>query len=325
MIAILLAGIASVWGALFYMTTMPATSHDSDAPPLSSAERLAAQRLQRDVLHLATTIGPRNDEHPDAYRGTASHITRQLEEMGYTPSAYPFETQQGTWPNIEVTIEGTERPGAIVLFAAHYDSCHETPGADDNASGVATLLEMARQLAGAPAPHTIRLVFVANEEPPHFQHDSMGSLVYARMARERGDDIRVMYSLEMLGYFSDAPGSQHYPPLLSSFYPDTGNFVAFATTLEHRDVTTASVALFREHATIPSEGFTGPRATPGIDYSDHWSFWQEGYPAILVTDTSFFRTPHYHKATDIPMTLDYERMARTTTALVELAKRFPTQ
>ena len=307
-----------------YCTSMPGRSHEGSAAALTERERHAARRLEQDVTHLATTIGPRNDEHPESYKAAAAYLVQQLEEAGHAPKSYPVETPTGTWPNLEVTIEGSERPEAIVLFAAHYDSCHETPGADDNASGVATLLEMARQLAGSGAPHTIRLVFVANEEPPHFQRATMGSLVYAQMARARHDDIRVMYSLEMLGYFDDTPGSQHYPPLLASFYPDTGNFVAFATTLANRDVTATSVEIFRDHATLPSEGFTGPASTPGIDYSDHWSFWQAGYRAILVTDTSFFRTPHYHKPTDTPETLDYERMARTTSALVELARRFPT-
>jgi hypothetical protein len=321
-IGALLAAILGGLALLISCTSMPGTSHEGESPAIVDTELATHDALRAHVEMLATTIGPRNDEHPDAYLAAQSYIEAQLGTYGYTDiTRQPVETPNGTWHNIEVVIPGVTTPEEIVLFAAHYDSCHDTPGADDNASGVAGLLEMARLLKASKPAHTIKLVFLANEEPPHFKTATMGSVVYARAAKARSDDIRMMYSLEMIGYFDDEPGSQHYPALLSSFYPDRGNFIAFVSTMTYRKETREAVAHMREVAKLPIEGFAGPASTPGIDFSDHWSFWQAGYPAILVTDTSFFRTPHYHEPTDTAETLDYVRLAHLTLALVDLSQQ----
>ncbi len=206
-------------------------------------------------------------------------------------------------------------------MGAHYDTVLDSPGADDNASGVAALLAIARELASRPQPpaRTVRLVAFANEEPPHFQTPRMGSLVYARRARERGDRIVAMLSLESIGYYSDAPGSQRYPLfLLGWIYPSRGDFLAFVGDVGARALVRRAIASFRRHAALPSEGAAVPGFVPGVLWSDHWSFREAGYPAIMVTGTAPFRNPHYHEPSDRPETLDYDRLARATAGLARV-------
>jgi Zn-dependent M28 family amino/carboxypeptidase len=218
-----------------------------------------------------------------------------------------------------------------IVIGAHYDHLGEggnrsslSPddkgihnGADDNASGVAVLIELARLVRSG-----VRFVAFANEEAPYFLGPEMGSFVYAR---ERGAKVRAMFSLEMLGYYSDVPGSQNYPAPLSMFYPDRGDFIAFVGDLGARSLVRRSIGSFRKHAKFPSEGLAAPSFIPGIAWSDHWSFRKHGYPAVMITDTAFYRYPHYHRASDTPDKLDYERMARVTLGLAEMLNEFAHQ
>jgi Zn-dependent M28 family amino/carboxypeptidase len=184
------------------------------------------------------------------------------------------------------------------------------PGANDNGSGVAAMLALARRFAGKPAQHTLRFVAFVNEEPPYFLTGQMGSFVYAGRCKAHGDRISAMISLETIGYFSDAPHSQTYPaPGLGVFYPSIGNFIGFVSNVPSRHLLRRAIALFRKHANIPSEGAALPAFIPGVSWSDQWSFWQHGYPGIMITDTAPFRYPHYHSATDTPDKLDYDRFA----------------
>jgi hypothetical protein len=213
-----------------------------------------------------------------------------------------------TCHNIEAEIRGA-RP-EIVVIGAHYDSVFGSPGANDNGSGVAALLALARRFAGKPTGQTLRFVAFANEEPPYFQTEQMGSLVYARQCKARGDQISAMISLETMGYFSDAPGSQTYPSLgIRPFYPSTGNFIGFVGNIRSRALLHRAILLFRQQAKLPSEGGALPSFLPGVGWSDQWAFWQCGYPAFMITDTAPFRYPHYHEATDTPDKLDYDRFA----------------
>jgi Zn-dependent M28 family amino/carboxypeptidase len=193
---------------------------------------------------------------------------------------------------------------------SHYDSVVGTVGANDNASGVAATLELARLLKGNKLRRTVRFVFFVNEEPPYFQTEQMGSLVYAHQLRRDGIPVAAMISLETIGFYSDARGSQKYPALVSLFYPSRGNFIAFVGNDESRDLVRRAVRRFRESARFPSEGIAGPPTLPGVGWSDHWSFWQEGYPAIMITDTAVFRYPYYHTALDTADKVDFEKMAR---------------
>lgn len=293
-------------------STPPAVVHDPPPSPMVISD--VASRSKAHVVELAEAIGPRNDKHPQSYMQAQSYIQRTLStHVKPAPHArlalHPVETSQGTWQNIELTLKGTQPELPAVVLGAHYDTYADTPGADDNASGVASLLELHRWLSAQPqATRTIRLVFFANEEPPHFQNKSMGSTHYATMAKARGDRILAMFSLEMLGYYKTEPGTQSYPSILSLFYPDEGNFLAFVSSWDYNAIANQSTDLFAAHSKLPVESYAGPTIA-GTDYSDHWSFWQQGYPGIMITDTSFLRTPHYHQLTDTPQTLDYTRMA----------------
>ena len=180
---------------------------------------------------------------------------------------------------------------------------------------MAATLALARAFAGRHGERTLRLVFFVNEEPPHFQTASMGSWVHARRCRQRGEKVVAMLSLETIGYFSDEAGSQRYPAPFSLFYPSTGDFIAFVGNYASRRLVREVVGSFRRRARFPSEGGALPGFIPGIGWSDHWAFWQEGYPALMVTDTAPFRYPYYHSVYDTPDRLDYDRMARVVSGL----------
>jgi Zn-dependent M28 family amino/carboxypeptidase len=177
------------------------------------------------------------------------------------------------------------------------------------------VIEIARALRGARLPRTVKMVAFVNEEPPFFYFGEMGSRVYARAARARGDDIRVMLSLEMLGCYSDEAGSQAYPPLLGLFYPEAGDFIAFVSNLRSRRALKEVVRAFKGGSDFPVEKLASPGIVPGVSWSDQLSFWREGYPGVMVTDTAFYRYRHYHSATDTPEKIDYVKMGRVVEGL----------
>jgi Zn-dependent M28 family amino/carboxypeptidase len=281
---------------------------------ISSAARLSPEdidlraELKSDVQTLAGEIGERNMGHYGQLNAAADFIEDSFSRAGLHPRQDSYEVRGQACHNIEAEIPGT-RPN-VVLIGAHYDSVFGSPGANDNGSGVAALLALARRFAGKPAQQTLRFVAFVNEEPPYFLTEQMGSFVYAGRSKARGDRISAMISLETIGYFSDAPHSQTYPsPGLGVFYPTVGNFIGFVSNVHSRALLRRSIALFRKHAKIPSEGAALPSFIPGVSWSDQWAFWQHGYPGIMITDTAPFRYPHYHSATDTPDKLDYDRFA----------------
>jgi len=190
-----------------------------------------------------------------------------------------------------------------------------SPGANDNGSGVAGVLALARAWAKREPSRTIRFVAFVNEEPPFFQTDLMGSLVYAKHCRDRGDKIVAMFSLETMGCYSSEKGSQKYPFPFGLFYPSHGDFIAFVGNTSNGDLVRGSVKTFRAQASFPSEGGAIPGNLPGVGWSDHWAFWQAGYPAIMVTDTAPFRYPYYHTAQDTPDKVDCDQLARVVDGL----------
>ena len=210
--------------------------------------------------------------------------------------------------------EAATADGAVIV-GAHYDSVSGTVGANDNATGVAATLELARWLQGSHLRRTIRFVFFVNEEPPYFQTGQMGSRVYARKLKHDGVPVSAMISLETIGYYSDAPGSQKYPPLLNLLYPSHGDFIAFVGNSKSRDVVRRATRAFRESAKFPSEGIAAPANWPGIGWSDQWSFWQEGWPGIMVTVPLHFGIPYYHTSFDTADKVDFDRMARVVDGL----------
>lgn len=289
------------------MVTMPGRSHRGPLPPLSAREKALAERLRRHVFELA-----KDQRNVDLERA-ARYIEQAFAAHGLSPAAHHFRSAGRPVRNIEVSASE-----ASVVVGAHYDTVPGSPGADDNASAVAALIELAGLLGKEHLP--IRFVAFANEEEPHFMGPDMGSWVSAKRSRDRGEKLCAMLSLEMLGYYSDRPGSQRYPRPLGLFYPDRADYIAFVGDLGARSLVRKSIRHFRKSAAFPSEGVAAPAFVPGVTRSDHWSFRDLGFPAIMVTDTAYNRNPHYHRASDTPETLDYERMARVTLGLAAMLR-----
>lgn len=303
---------------LGWCTCMPGQSHEGALPELTEPQASTQKMLEGHVNLLAGPLVPRNHLDPGNYAKARAYIREQLAAMHhYDVSEQKVEGDKKPSYNVVAEIKGAEFPDEVIIIGAHYDSHMSTPGADDNASGVAAGLEIARAFAARKtAPkRTVRFLFYANEEPPYFKNESMGSLGDARIMAAAERQVVMMFSLEMLGYYDTAKNSQKYPPVLRSFYPNTADFVAFVGQVKDRSQVKCSVKTFRDSVAFPSEGFAGPRFIEGLDYSDHWSYWEQGYPAIMVTDTSFFRNGHYHQPTDTPDTLDFPRFARVVDGL----------
>jgi hypothetical protein len=301
----------ALWSAIW----MPGRSYRGALPALTAEQSALAAELAGDVRELAGHYGERSSRRYAMLVHAADWIDWQLRAAGYVPHQQTFRVDEDEYWNIQVDIPGTSLPNEIVVVGAHYDSATGSPGANDNGSGVAALLALARRFHHQRPARTLRLIWFANEEQPHFQEPTMGSLHAAYRSSQRSDDIVAMLSLETIGYFSDAPDSQRYPTLVAPFYPSTGNFIAFVGNPASRALVHRVVGAFRRHARFPSEGAALPASVPGVGWSDQWSYWQQGYPAVMVTDTAPFRYPYYHSARDTADRLDYARMARVTLGL----------
>jgi Zn-dependent M28 family amino/carboxypeptidase len=307
---------------------MPGKTFAGPLPPLSAEQAQLSARLRGHVQVLGGDIGERNVYHPQALEAAAAYIEGQFANLGYQTGRQEYEVEGVRVRNIDVNIPGV--PGAaradeIVVVGAHYDSARGAPGANDNASGVAAVLEIARTLRDRKLARTVRYVAFVNEEPPFFQTDQMGSVVYARRCRERGERVVAMLTPETIGCYSDEKKSQHYPSLLSWFYPSVGNFIAFVGESESGRLVARCVQLFREHAKFPSEGGAAPKSIEGVGWSDHWSFSRQGYPGLMITDTAPFRYAHYHTAQDTPDKCDYDRMARVVEGVARVIEDLANQ
>ena len=326
----------AIWGFLLvgvlaflsWCLIMPGQSFRGPLPPLDKETEQLAKDLEGRVRFLSQQVGERHRHTFKAQRGGPAEleqagdwVEKELAAAGLTieRQAYTGKDPNDKFCNIQAERKGNSE---IVVVGAHYDSIPLTPGADDNASGVAILIELAKRLQ--PCARTVRFVAFTNEEPYYFQTEEMGSLVYARRCRERKENIAAMISLETLGYYKDEPGSQKYPFPLGLLYPSTGNFVGFVGNPTSRWLAHQCIGTFRKDTPFPSEGACLPEQIPGVGWSDHWSFWQVGYPAVMVTDTAPFRNPNYHQTTDLPDTLDYQRMARVTLGLHKVLQSLAT-
>jgi Peptidase family M28 len=310
--------LAAFSGLAMFTTRMPGRSHAGPLPPLEGEAVVLRDRLRGHVETLAGRIGERNLWRHEALTAAAQYVEGSLRAPGLTVHSQPFTVEGQTVRNLEVELPGSSRAGELVVVGAHYDSVLGSPGADDNATGVAAVLEIARACASRRLPRTLRLVAFVNEEPPFFLGEGMGSLHYARRLREEGRDVAAMLSLETIGCYFDRPGSQQYPFPFRFFYPDRGDFIAFVGNTASRALVRRAVASFRRHAAFPSEGLAAPGWITGVGWSDHWSFWQQGYEAVMVTDTALFRYPHYHADTDRPHEVDYDRLSRVVAGLMEV-------
>lgn len=290
---------------------------DKEMAPTSNTNKTEVQNnLKKTVNVLANEIGPRGYLQVDALNKTADYITSEFSNYGYTVSFQPFEFEGRTYKNIIVEIKGRKTPEKILVIGAHYDTVIGTPGADDNASAIAGLLELARLLRSQSFGKTVRFVAFTLEEPPFFRSKRMGSYAYARSIKKKDEDLEGMICLEMIGYFTDEPGSQFFP--LSFFrwiYPDKGNFIMFVSDLRSKSFLNRLKDGFKKGSDLPLESISTFSIIPGIDFSDHRSFWKFGYDALMVTDTAFYRNPNYHGTGDVPETLDYERMTEVVLGL----------
>jgi Zn-dependent M28 family amino/carboxypeptidase len=315
---IALAGLAIGWGAAQGCRGMPAHERpqgegegegEAARGTAAAAPSSVRDRLARHVTVLAGEIGERNLAHPEALERAARHVEAEWAALGLEVERQVFEVAGRPVRNLAVELPGTSARDELVVVGAHYDSALGTPGADDNATGVAVLLELTRVLVDAPRARTIRLVAFVNEEAPYFATDAMGSERHARRSRERGERIVAMLSLEMLGYFRAEAGTQELPAVLRGRYPDRGDFLAFVSDPASAELCRSVAERFRAASSVPAEWFAGPTWIEGVSLSDHRSYWEAGYRAVMVTDTAFLRNPHYHQPSDTPATIDPAALA----------------
>jgi hypothetical protein len=273
-------------------------------------------RLRRDVVHLVDELSPRSYRNTENLGRAADWIGAELEAAGLEGEYQAYETDAGRLRNVIGAHRGVEPDAPALVVGAHYDAFDEFPGADDNASGVAVLMELARTRPQRLVRTDRYFVAFCTEEPPRFRSDEMGSYAFARELQRRGIDVELMIALDLVGYYSDAPGSQRFPLFgLGLLYPDRGDFVAVVGDLSSGNSIRRVKYGMRRTRAIPVHSFrASPRLAP-VDLSDHLSFRRLGIPAVQVTDTAFMRYPYYHTAGDTPEKLDYERMASLVTAL----------
>lgn len=301
-----------------YMIRMPGRSFSGPLPPLSPEESELQRRLERHVRTLAGEIGERSMTRPGSLESAARYLEQELKDLGYV-----VETQEVQGPgvrNIVAELRGGAQADEIVVVGAHYDSVFGCPGANDNASGVAAVLELARLFKRQGPSRTLRFALFVNEEPPYFLTEAMGSRRYAARAKSRGEKISAMLSLETIGYYTDAERSQHYPFPFDRFYPSRGDFIGLVGNLGSRALVRRCIAAFRRTTSFPSEGLAAPGWITGIGWSDHSSFWEQGYLGVMVTDTAPFRYAHYHTPSDTPDKLLYDRMARVVAGILRVVE-----
>ncbi|MEO1205588.1 MAG: M20/M25/M40 family metallo-hydrolase [Pseudomonadota bacterium] len=328
-----LAAAAGVYLTLRYALVFPLIDRPQRRPTESSPSQSARVNRLRTHLRSIATV-PHNTHHYAALEMAADYVVKTLSDFGYEPDIQSFIVD-GNTPvrNISVCLKAdhsaptaiqasdTLEPGQTeretLVIGAHYDSAGHSPGANDNGSGVAALLEICRDLRGfQPANQNIKLAFFVNEEAPYCKTPDMGSWRFAELLVKRGDRVSGMMALETLGYFSDQKGTQHFPFPFDHIYPDRGDFIAFVGLPKARAFTHAATKAFRDTATFPSIGGIAPGVIPGIDLSDHWSFNQFGIPALMITDTAPFRNPYYHRLDDIPANVNCSALAQITDGLV---------
>jgi Zn-dependent M28 family amino/carboxypeptidase len=315
-LALFLSGFAGLAGLVSQPFVKPVVSQVPDVDPA---------RLKTHVQKLSSDIYPRSFDFSENLERAGQYIFEQLKESGAKVSIQEVVVQESKYKNIIARFGPDESP--LLVIGAHYDTYGDTsagakhprghtkdthtPGADDNASGVAGLIELARLLGRENQSRAIELVAYTLEEPPHFRGDFMGSLWHAKSMQAKKQHVELMISLEMIGYFSDEPGSQSYPvPGMSSLYSDRGDFIALVGAMRDFELMRRLKSRMSGATSLSVHSVNAPAILPGIDFSDHLSYWSLGMPAVMVTDTSFFRNKNYHLAGDTYEKLDYRRMAQ---------------
>jgi hypothetical protein len=304
-----------LFAAAFLLTTQPIRTRYP-----SSNQKVSAGKLRGHVEMLSVQFAPRNYKRIWNLNKCADYILAQFRESGAKVSEQSFEVDGKIYRNVIASF-GAQTESRIVV-GAHYDSCQDTPGADDNASGVAGLIELAHLLGRTELKQHVQLVAYTLEEPPYFRTGNMGSARHAYSLRRHDEKVEIMISLEMIGYFSDKKGSQLYPsPLLKMFYPDTGNYIAIIGSYSDRKFVRRIKAYMRGASDLPVYSMCAFKSFPGLDYSDHLNYWNHGYKAVMVTDTAFMRNLNYHGPSDTFERLDYERMSDVVIGVYEAVVR----
>ncbi len=283
-------------------------------PKVNKSEiKINEQMLKFHVRKLSEDFHPRNFANIDNLNATANYIKEEFEKAGGKVSEQIFKEGKNDYRNVIVRF-GDESKERIVI-GAHYDSCYDTQGADDNASGVAGLIELAKVFGKNKPPIQIELVAYTLEEPPFFATEQMGSFVHAKSLKEKNVNVRLMLSLEMIGYFSDEENSQQFPiPGMRYLYSNKGNFISVVGHFTNIFTVRKVKRLMSESNELPVYSINAPTKLPGVDFSDHRNYWHFGYDALMITDTAFFRNKNYHTTKDTADTLDYGRMARVVEA-----------
>ncbi|WP_400191085.1 M28 family peptidase [Hymenobacter sp. B81] len=289
--------------------------------PAAQAAQADTLRLRRDLQYLTTTPQARNHRHVAVLDSVASYLGRELRRAGGRVAEQPYQADGQTYRNVIASF-GLET-GPRLVIGAHYDVCDEQPGADDNGTGVAALLELARLLGRQQSlRQRIELVAYTLEEPPYFRTKYMGSYVHAKSLHDAQAQVTGMVALEMLGYYDDRKGSQRYPfGPLKLLYGSRGNYVTAVRKLGGGRFARRFSRRYDQAAGLPVKRFVGPAWLPGVDFSDHLNYWQFGYSALMLTDTAFYRNRNYHHATDSLEKLDMRRLALAVDAVLAAVLR----
>lgn len=316
MVIYLVVAVALLWSLTAILLTGPVLVRRPAPLVLPYDLDVSPERLRRDVEYLCGELAPRRHEPQDNLDRTADWIADEFHRAGLEVEFQEYELPEGRFWNVVGFRQGLEVDAPVRIIGAHYDVFDSFPGADDNASGMAVLLELVRTLPPARPKRSQYFVAFSTEEPPFFGTEGMGSHVFARELHERGTQVDLMIALDLVGYFTEAPGSQRFPlPGMGLLYPRTGNFLAVVGDLRS-GASIKRVKLSMARLTdLPIHSFRGPAALPGVMWSDHRSFRGFDMPAVLLTDTAHMRYPWYHTEQDTPDKLDYERMAEIVRGL----------
>jgi len=312
MVVRIIGAVAGIIAAIWVVVAQPTlrAQHRSSAV-------VDTERLQSHVQMLSVEFHPRNYLHPQNLDRSAGYIREHLEQAGARVDEQVYEVEGKQYRNV-IGRFGAEA-GPRLIVGAHYDSCDQTPGADDNASGVAGLIELAYLLGQEPPGAAVELVAYTLEEPPFFRTSHMGSVHHASLLASNHIPVRGVIVLEMIGYFRDEPFTQAYPlPMLYLMYPHRGNFIGVVGRWDQGEWIKEVKVGMKGTTDLPVYSIRAPASLPGVDLSDHMNYWAQGYPAVMLTDTAFYRNRAYHRSTDTLDRLDYRRMGMVVAAVREV-------
>lgn len=325
----MIALLSLAFGLFVLLLVLPYTTRGwrqevSRQKNVTETDTVLMDRLRSHVYTLSHEIGDRTVRRYDNLQQSQRYIVGQLQSYGYDTRLQPYFVAEKEVNNIIAAVKGSIQSEKIVIVGAHYDTYHN-PGADDNASGISMLLELARGFSGKQPAYTIEFVGFVNEEPPYFKTSRMGSRVYTASLKEHNRNIHAAIILESIGYFTNAVDSQWYPPFFGPFYPNQGNFLAFVGNHQSRWLVNKAASSFISETSFPVQSIATFPLVKGVDFSDNWSFWQEEYPAVMVSDTALYRNPNYHQQSDTYETLDYTSMTEIYEGLQEVLQELANQ